>query len=35
LLVFPRATRWTATVLTALFGADILQIAYKKAEDAR
>lgn len=33
LLVVPRFTRWTAAVLTALFGADLLQIAYKKAED--
>jgi hypothetical protein len=34
LIVAPRATRWLASVLTALFGADVLQIAYKKAEDA-
>jgi hypothetical protein len=34
LLVAPRFTRWFAAVLTALFGADLLQIAYKKAEDA-
>jgi hypothetical protein len=27
-------TRWFAAVLTALFGADVLQIAYSKAEDA-
>lgn len=33
LIVAPRATRWVATVLTTLFGADVLQIAYKKAED--
>ncbi|HEV7805947.1 MAG TPA: DUF1360 domain-containing protein [Solirubrobacteraceae bacterium] len=33
LLVAPRATRWIAGVLTALFGSDVLQIAYKKAED--
>jgi hypothetical protein len=33
LLVAPRFTRWFAAVLTALFGADLLQIAYKKAED--
>jgi uncharacterized protein DUF1360 len=33
-LVAPRFTRWFAAVLTALFGADVLQIAYKKAEDA-
>ena len=32
--VAPRATRWVASVLTALFGSDVLQIAYKKAEDA-
>jgi hypothetical protein len=32
LLVAPRATRWLATVLTVLFGADLLQIAYRKAE---
>jgi uncharacterized protein DUF1360 len=34
LLVAPRFTRWFAAVLTALFGADVLQIAYSKAEDA-
>jgi uncharacterized protein DUF1360 len=34
LLVAPRFTRWVAAVLAALFGADVLQIAYKKAEDA-
>jgi uncharacterized protein DUF1360 len=34
LFVAPRFTRWLAAVLTALFGADVLQIAYKKAEDA-
>jgi hypothetical protein len=33
LLVAPRFTRWFAAVLSALFGADVLQIAYKKAED--
>jgi hypothetical protein len=33
LLVAPRLTRWTASVFTILFGADVLQIAYKKAED--
>jgi Protein of unknown function (DUF1360) len=32
--VAPRPTRWTASVLTAVFGSDALQIAYKKAEDA-
>jgi Protein of unknown function (DUF1360) len=34
LIVAPRATRWTASVLAALFGSDVLQIAYSKAEDA-
>jgi hypothetical protein len=34
LLAAPRLTRWFAAVLTAVFGADVLQIAYKKAEDA-
>jgi hypothetical protein len=33
LLVAPRPTRWFAAVLAALFGADVLQIAYSKAED--
>jgi hypothetical protein len=33
LLVFPRFTRWTCSVLVAFFGADVLQIAYKRAED--
>jgi hypothetical protein len=32
LLVAPRFTRWTCTVLTAFFGADVLQIAYRRAE---
>lgn len=32
LLVAPRATRWTMAVLTALFGADLLQLAYARAE---
>jgi hypothetical protein len=32
LVVFPRATRWTASVLTALFGSDVLQILYKDLE---
>jgi hypothetical protein len=32
--VAPRATRWIASVLSVLFGADLLQIAYKKAEDS-
>jgi hypothetical protein len=35
LIVAPRATRWTAAALSTLFGSDILQIAYKKAEAAR
>ena len=34
LLVAPRFTRWFAAVLVAVFGADVLQIAYRKAEDA-
>jgi hypothetical protein len=34
LVVAPRATRWTASVFTALFGSDLLQIAYRKAEDS-
>jgi hypothetical protein len=33
LLVAPRFTRWTASVLVAFFGSELLQIAYKKAED--
>jgi uncharacterized protein DUF1360 len=32
--VAPRPTRWLASILTAHFGSDVLQIAYKKAEDA-
>jgi hypothetical protein len=34
LVVSPRATRWVASVLTAVFWSDLLQIAYKKAEDS-
>ena len=34
LLVAPRATRWGASVLVALTGSDLLQIAYAKAEAA-
>jgi uncharacterized protein DUF1360 len=34
LTVAPRPTRWVASVLTADFGSDVLQIAYKKLEDA-
>jgi hypothetical protein len=33
LLVAPRFTRWVASVLVAFFGSEVLQIAYKKAED--
>jgi hypothetical protein len=33
LLVAPRFTRWVAAVLAAVFGADVLQVAYKKVED--
>ena len=33
LLVAPRFTRWVAAVFTAFFGSELLQIAYKKAED--
>jgi hypothetical protein len=33
-VVSPRTTRWVASVLTAVFGSDLLQIAYKKAEDS-
>jgi Protein of unknown function (DUF1360) len=32
LIVAPRSTRWTAAVLAAHFGSDLLQIAYAKAE---
>jgi hypothetical protein len=31
-IVAPRATRWVAAVLTALFGADALQLAWRWAE---
>jgi hypothetical protein len=34
LTVAPRPTRWIAAVLTAHFGADVLQAAYKKLEDS-
>lgn len=34
LLVAPRFTRWVCSVLAIFFGADVLQIAYKKAEDS-
>ena len=33
LLVAPRFTRWVAAVFTTFFGSELLQIAYKKAED--
>jgi len=33
LLVAPRFTRWVCAVFTSFFGADLLQIAYKKAEE--
>lgn len=32
LLVFPRFTRWVCAVLVAFFGAEILQLAYGRAE---
>ncbi|HEX2071802.1 MAG TPA: DUF1360 domain-containing protein [Thermoleophilaceae bacterium] len=34
LVVAPRPTRWVAGILTTVFGSDVLQIAYKKAEDS-
>lgn len=34
LAVAPRPTRWIASMLTALFGSDLLQIAYKRAEQS-
>lgn len=33
LAVVPRPTRWVASALAALFGSDLLHIAYKHAED--
>jgi hypothetical protein len=33
LLVAPRFTRWVSSVLAIFFGSDVLQIAYKKAEE--
>lgn len=33
LLVAPRLTRWTCTVLTAVFASDLLQIAYQKVHE--
>jgi hypothetical protein len=32
LIAAPRAARWTAAGLTAVFGSDILQIAYRRAQ---
>jgi hypothetical protein len=34
LLVLPRFTRWVASVLVIFFGSEMLQIAYKKAEES-
>jgi hypothetical protein len=34
LLVAPRTTRWVASVLAIVFASDVLQLAYRKAEDA-
>jgi len=34
LIAAPRPTRWVASVLATVFGADVLQIVYKKAEDS-
>ncbi len=34
LVVAPRPTRWVAGILATVFGADVLQIAYKKAQDS-
>jgi Protein of unknown function (DUF1360) len=33
LVIAPRPMRWAAGVLAAVFGSDVLQIVYKKAED--
>jgi uncharacterized protein DUF1360 len=33
LVVAPRPTRWTAAVLTSVFGSDVLQLAYKGLEE--
>jgi hypothetical protein len=33
LVVAPRPTRWTASVLATVFGSDVLQVAYKQLED--
>ncbi len=32
LVVAPRPTRWAASVLTAVFGSDVLQLVYKRLE---
>ncbi|HEX3801209.1 MAG TPA: DUF1360 domain-containing protein [Solirubrobacteraceae bacterium] len=34
LVLAPRPTRWAASVLTAVFGSDVLQAVYKKLEDS-
>jgi hypothetical protein len=34
LIVAPRPTRWVAAAFAVVFGADVLQIAYRKLEDA-
>jgi hypothetical protein len=34
LLVFPRFTRWFASVLSIFFGSELLQVAYKRAEES-
>ena len=34
LLIVPRPTRWAASVLTVVFGSDVLQAGYKKLEDS-
>jgi hypothetical protein len=34
LLTLPRFTRWVASVLTIFFGSELLQLAYKKAEES-
>lgn len=33
LVLAPRPTRWIASVLSMVFGADVLQVAYKRLED--
>jgi Protein of unknown function (DUF1360) len=34
LVLAPRPTRWAASVLSAVFGSDLLQVLYKRAEDS-